>query len=128
MTMLHDVYADLHGMSQVQLLLAFLAFTGYLFAEGQLMPSRARAAAAMLAVLCAAAFVISATQWTTGIMLVVLAVGSIGVFTAVVWGISAMLGLRRAVELATPTVVDEAPVIADRRLPAIARPEPLHSH
>ena len=127
MNMLHDVYADLHGMSLLHLLLAFLGFSGYLFAEGQLMPARARAAAAMLAVLCAVAFVVTAPQWTTGIMLVALAIGLLGVFTAFVWALSAMLGLRRTVEAVAAPAMDETPVIADRRL-APVHPGPLHSH
>ena len=128
MNMLHDVYADLHGMSLLHLLLAFLGFSGYLFAEGQLIPSRARAAAAMLAVFCAAAFVATAPQWTTGIMLVVLAIGLLGVFTAFVWALSTVLGLRRTVELVGSPAADDTPPTADRRLAPVVHPGPLHSH
>jgi len=131
MTMLHDVYADLRTMSLLHLLLAFLAFSSYLFAEGHLIPSRARAGAAALALLSVAAFVVTAPQWTTGIMLVVLAIGLIGVFAAIVWGLSATLGLGRGIEPVALRSADAAAAVADaddRRPAPVARPGPLHSH
>ena len=42
MSVLGDVFGSLKSMSQVQLLLAFIACIGYAFAQGSLLPGRGR--------------------------------------------------------------------------------------
>ncbi|HEY9063639.1 MAG TPA: hypothetical protein VIO33_01555 [Burkholderiaceae bacterium] len=137
MAMLHDVYDNLRSMTLVHLLLAFLACTGYMLAEGQIAPKRVRIAGGLIAIASAAWFVIDSPQWTAGAMLVAFAVGLVGVFTALVWLMSAALGLRQsAMRVPTAIVVAEPaePMLAatppERRAALVnaTRPGALHSH
>ena len=130
MTMLHDVAESLRAMTSLHLLLAFLACIGYMLAEGQLAPARMRLYSGLIAAASAIWFVIDSSQWTTGTMLVAFAIGIVGLFTALVWALSAALGLRH-----TPKFVAVQPVPetlgepADRRAPiAATRPDALPSH
>ncbi len=131
MTMLHDVAESMRAMTLLHLLLAFLACTGYVLAEGQIAPARVRVYSGLVAAACAICFVIESPQWTAGAMLVVFAVGIVGLFTALVWLLSAALGLR---ETASVMVAQPAPEAigapAERRgqLAAATRPGALPSH
>lgn len=129
--MLHDVGEGLRAMTSLHLLLAFLACIGYMLAEGQLVPARARVYGGLVAAVSAIWFVIESPQWTAGTMLVAFAIGLVGLFTALVWALSAALGLRHAPPNAVATrAVPEANVEpAERRVPiAATRPGALPSH
>ncbi|HKX40857.1 MAG TPA: hypothetical protein VJO99_06850 [Burkholderiaceae bacterium] len=138
MAMLHDVYDSLRSMTLLHLLLAFLACTGYMVAEGQIAPKRVRIGAGLIAVASAGWFVIDSPQWTAGAMLVALAVGLVGVFTALVWAMSAALGLRQSAvfvpaPLTSTEVAEQGLAVAaapDLRAALVnaTRPGPLHSH
>jgi hypothetical protein len=130
MTMLHDIAESLRAMTSLHLLLAFLACIGYLLAEGQLAPVRVRVYGGLVAAASAIWFVIDSPQWTAGAMLVALAVGIVGMFTALVWVLSAVLGLRHAADAVVAQPVPEALGVlsADRRAPiAATRPGALQS-
>jgi hypothetical protein len=128
--MLHDVAESLRAMTLLHLLLAFLACTGYMLAEGQLAPVRVRLYGGLVAAASAIWFVIDSPQWTAGAMLVALAVGIVGVFTALVWLLSAALGLRHAAHVAVAQPATEAAgTPPDVRVPiAATRPGALPSH
>ncbi len=131
MTMLHDVADSVRAMTLLHLLLAFLACIGYMLAEGQLAPARMRLYSGLIAAASAIWFVIDSSQWTTGTMLVAFAIGIVGLFTALVWALSAALGLRHAPNVIAaqhaPEVAGTPP--ADRRPPiAPTRPGALQSH
>jgi hypothetical protein len=129
--MLHDVAESLRAMTLLHLLLAFLACTGYMLAEGQLAPVRIRLYGGLVAAASAIWFVIDSPQWTAGAMLVALAVGVVGVFTALVWLLSAVLGLRHAADVvvAQPPATEAAGPSPDVRVPiAATRPGVLPSH
>lgn len=128
--MLHDVAESLRAMTSLHLLLAFLACTGYMLAEGQLAPVRVRLYGGFVAAASAIWFVIDSPQWTAGAMLVALAIGIAGLFTALVWLVSAMLGLRHAANAAVGSPATEALAApAERRVPVAAtRPGALPSH
>ena len=130
MTMLHDVAESLRAMTSLHLLLAFLACIGYMLAEGQLAPMRVRLYGGVVAAASAGWFVIDSPQWTAGAMLVALAIGIVGLFTALVWVLSAALGLRHAASVvAAQPAAEAAGVPADRRAPIGAtRPGALPSH
>ncbi len=131
MTMLHDVADGLRAMTSLHLLLAFLACIGYMLAEGQLAPMRVRLYGGVVAAASAAWFVIDSPQWTAGTMLVALAIGIVGLFTALVWALSAALGLRHAASVVTaqPAAAETAAVPAERHAPIGAtRPGALPSH
>jgi hypothetical protein len=128
--MLHDVAESLRAMTLLHLLLAFLACTGYMLAEGQLAPVRVRQYGGVVAAASAIWFVIDSPQWTAGAMLVAFAVGIAGLFTAFVWLLSAALGLRHAANVVAAHPAIEAPgAPADRLAPiAATRPGVLPSH
>ena len=132
MTMIHDVAESLRAMTSLHLLLAFLACIGYMLAEGQLAPARMRLYSGLIAAASAIWFVIDSSQWTTGTMLVAFAIGLVGVFTALVWALSAALGLRHVPNVVVAAhSVSEAVVepVDDRRAPiAATRPAALQSH
>ena len=130
MTMLHDVAESLRAMTLLHLLLAFLACTGYMLAEGQLAPVRVRLYGGLVAAASAIWFVIDSPQWTAGAMLVALAVGLVGLFTALVWLLSAVLGLRHAAHVVVAQPATEAAGIpADRHAQiAATRPGALAPH
>ena len=90
-----DVFDGLNSMSLTQLLLAFIAATGYMLAQGELAPRRARRIAAVAAVGAAALFVALGDGWERNTMLVVLAVGGIGGFVAMAWMSARLLGFDR---------------------------------
>jgi len=130
MTMLHDVAESLQAMTLLHLLLAFLACIGYMLAEGQLAPRRVRVYGGLVAFASAVWFIIDSPQWTAGAMLVALAVGIVGMFTALVWVLSAALGLRHAANVVAAQPAPEAAgtPAADRRTPiAATRPGALQS-
>ena len=132
MTMFNDVAESLRAMTSLHLLLAFLAFIGYMLAEGQLAPARMRLYSGFIAAASALWFVIDSPQWTAGAMLIALAVGAIGLFTATVWVLSAALGLRRtaSTSVAVQSMPEAPGTPADRRPPiaAATRPGALQSH
>ena len=130
MTMLHDVADSVRAMTLLHLLLAFLACIGYMLAEGQLAPARMRLYSGLVAAASAIWFVIDSSQWTTGTMLVAFAIGIVGLFTALVWALSAALGLRHTPKFVVPQPVPEAVgEPAERRVPiATTRPGALPSH
>lgn len=130
MTMLHDVAESLRAMTLLHLLLAFLACTGYMLAEGQLAPVRVRLYGGLVAAASAIWFVIDSPQWTAGAMLVALAVGIVGVFTALVWLLSAALGLRHAAHgVVAQPATEAAGTSPDVRVAiAATRPGALPSH
>jgi len=137
MAMLHDVYDNLRAMTLLHLLLAFLACTGYMLAEGQLAARRVRIAAGLIAAASAAWFVIDSPQWTASAMLVALAIGIVGVFSALVWAMSAALGLRQSASFAPAVAmlaeaVEPSSAAAPERRAAARVPATnsgaLHSH
>ena len=130
MTMLHDVAESLRAMTLLHLLLAFLACIGYMLAEGQLAPVRVRLYGGVVAAASAIWFVIDSPQWTAGAMLVAFAVGIVGLFTALVWVLSAVLGLRHAGNVVAAQPAPEAVgAPTDRRAPiAATHPGALQSN
>lgn len=95
MAMLSEVFDGLGGMSQLQLLFAFVACAGYASAQGNLLPTRGRRAAWAVTVSAAAAFAFESPDWTVGAMLLGFAVAGLGTFAGLVWLTSRLLGLGR---------------------------------
>ena len=93
MTVLDDVFDSLATMSLLQLLLAFVACTGYMLAQGRLVTARARRIAAAAAVVAALAFVLLGGTWARSAMLIAFAIAGLGAFIASVWLSGRLLGL-----------------------------------
>jgi hypothetical protein len=128
MSVLGDVFGTLRTMSQLQLLLAFMACTGYAVAQGALVSAKARRIAAGTALLSVTGFAIESTQWTYAAMLATFAVAGLGLFIAATWLVSRFLGLsepRALVEFVDPTQAAEAsPVAAPAQPSMLALPQP----
>ena len=90
-----DVFDGLNTLSLSQLLLAYIAGTGYVLAQGELAPPRSRRIAALVALGAAILFVVLGDGWERHTMLVALAVAGIGGFVALAWLSARLLGLRQ---------------------------------
>ena len=88
MSELGHVFDSLKAMSLLQLLLAFIACTGYVLAQGGLVGARGRRASGVVAAMAAVAFTILASDWMAATMLVAFAVAGLGVFVAAAWLLS----------------------------------------
>jgi hypothetical protein len=126
MSVLGNVFDSLKAMSLLQLLLAFIACTGYALVQGHLLAPRGRRNAGIAAALAAAGFVFESREWTYAAMLLTFAVAGLGVFVALVWLTSRLLGVARA---RRQPVGDE--VLAEAAAPLgapRARPAPAAGH
>lgn len=93
MSELGHVFDSLKAMSLLQLLLAFIACTGYVLAQGGLVGARGRRASGVVAAMAAVAFTILASDWMAATMLVAFAVAGLGVFVAAAWLLSRSVAL-----------------------------------
>jgi hypothetical protein len=114
MSVLDEVFDSLRLMTQLQLLLAFLACTGYALAQGKLVPAKGRRIAGSVAFIASAGFAFESTQWMHAAMLLTFAIAGLGLFVAATWLISRALGLTaRRVAVAeadtSPTPLQPAP-------------------
>ncbi len=124
MSVLGELLGTLDSMSMLQLLLAFLACTGYALAQGGLTGPRGRNAASALAVIGAAGFTIESSEWAHAAVLLAAAVAGLGLFVATAWATSSLLGLAgSAMQLsrdrATPDPVSE---------PGAGQPQPARGN
>ncbi len=141
MSVFDAVLASLQSMSQLQLLLAFMACTAYVAAQGALVSAKGRRIAWSVSAVSVASFAFESTQWVYAAMLATFAVAGLGLFVASAWLLSRALGLSRqraaaeAAELAKaaeaedgaepPVGVDSPPVSAS--MPLASRPMVHHS-
>lgn len=132
MSMLGDVFGSLKSMSQLQLLLAFIACIGYALAQGGLLPTTGRRIAWCIAALAATGFASESSDWTYATVLLGFAVAGIGTFVAVVWLTSRALGVGRvpaapSLETGEPAT-SAAPAMAEAKLRPARQGEHAHSH
>jgi len=96
MSVLGDVFESLRAMSLIQLLLAFIACTGYALAQGGLVSTRARQISSGVAVLGAVGFAFQSSEWMYAAMLLAFAIAGMGVFVMLAWMISGLIGFVSA--------------------------------
>lgn len=133
MSVLGDVLDSLRAMTQLQLLLAFVACTGYAFAQGDLFGAVGRRRAWCTTALAAVGFGIESTNWTYATMLVAFAVAGLGLFVAGTWLISRALGLSRPRPLlvandTTEDSLSNAATLGGGPRPMAQHSAPVHSH
>jgi hypothetical protein len=126
MSVIGEVFGSLRTMSQFQLLLAFMACTGYALAQGALVSAKARRVAAATALMAVAGFAFESSQWMYAAMLATFAIAGLGVFVATAWLTSNALGLaqpRTAAEVAgVGDAADAAPSAPQPALLALPQP------
>ena len=93
MSMWDEVFESLRTMNVWQLLFAFVSCTGYAVAQGSLVRRPWKWGALGLALVAALGFVLESERWVDGFMLMAIAVGGLGLFAALVWLVSRLLGL-----------------------------------
>ena len=125
MTVLDDVFDSLATMSLLQLLLAFVACTGYTLAQGRLVTPRARHIAAATTAAAAIGFVLLGGTWARSAMLIAFAIAGLGAFIAIVWLSGWLLGFASTHVAHTPQVDDPATPSTDAAEgPNSANPRP----
>jgi hypothetical protein len=93
MSVLGEVFGSLQAMTQLQLLLAFIACFGYAVSQGRLVSDSGRGWAVAMACAAAFGFALQSTDWTLAAMLFGFALAGLGSFNALVWLTSRALGL-----------------------------------
>ena len=130
MSVLGEVFGSLESMSQLQLLFAFIACSGYAFAQGSLLPWKGRRAAWVASAGAAVGFAFESSDWTHAAMLLGFAVVGMGSFVASVWITSRALGFARSAPRAAsetvPADLSAAPPSADTMRP-VRSGDPVHS-
>lgn len=112
MSVLGDVFGTLREMSQLQLLFAFVASTGYVVAQGGLVGRTGRRIAWVMTLVAGVGFTFFSADWMYAAMLLTFAIAGLGLFAASAWLISRMLGFSRARAAA------EAAELLDTEFPA----------
>ncbi len=95
MSVLHDVFGSLGTMSLLQLLLAFTACMSYALAQGRLLGRSGGRVAWVAACGGAGGFVLMNREWTSAVVLVAVAIVGLGLFNALVWLTSRLIGIHR---------------------------------
>ena len=126
MSELGGLHSTLQTLSFVELVLAFAAVLGYAMALNASFSARIRSFAALLALVAAAAFAASMTQWIEGVMLMALVVAAMGVFVGIVWALSAICGLTGRVSAESVSL--PAPLASDSMPAEPGTPLALHRH
>jgi hypothetical protein len=112
-------------MSLLQLLLAFVACIGYSLAQGALVSSpRVRGFAGAAAFVGAVGYAILGTEWMHAAMLVAFAFAGMGLFVAIVWVTSRLLGFAGSRSLRS----DDVSQVAPRSRPSRPAPNTEHAH
>lgn len=117
-----ELSKTLHQLTLAQYLLALVFLLGYGTALGSMFGRTGRLRALLLALLAAAGFAALTQPWEHGVLLVLCAIGGVGVFIAIAWAFSAITGFDRwaaAPEAATRT--GRSPELRDAAALAMAR-------
>ena len=122
---------SLAAMGFTELGLALLTLCCYALAFNGALGLKIRTSAAGVAFLAAGAFAAFTDPWVHGVILIAIGIAGMGLFVAVVWALSAVLGLsRRGSREPIPKLMPEeaaapgeAPAVVNRVRPG----SPLHS-
>ena len=121
---------SLSAMGFIELGLALTALCCYALAFSGALRLKIRGSAACAAFLAAGAFAALTHPWVNGVILIAIGIAGMGIFVAIVWGLSVALGLgNRGSREALPIVPAEA--VAPAPDPAgvvrVVPGSPLHS-
>lgn len=126
MSVIGEVFDSLRSMSLLQLLLAFVACIGYSIAQGALVSSpRVRGFAGAAAFVGAVGYAILGTEWMHAAMLVAFAFAGMGLFVAIVWVTSRLLGFAG---VRSPRSDDDSQLATSRSRASRPPPNTGHAH
>ncbi len=128
MSVLDEVLNSLRSMSQLQLLLAFGACTGYALVQGSLVGTKGRRIALGSTLLCSLGFAFESAEWMHAAMLVVFAIAGLGLFVAGTWLLSRALGFAQPRAVAEFAEAVEAAEAGIPSAPAPRSPLALSRH
>jgi hypothetical protein len=118
-----ELHRTLQQLTLVQHLLGFVFLLSYVTALGSMFGPAGRLRAFALALLAAAGFAAQTHPWEQGVLLVMCAIGGIGLFIAVAWAFSAiatsdrwMSGRQASMRSSSPP-----PELCDAATRAVAR-------
>jgi len=126
MSVLDEVFGSLRAMSQLQLLLAFVACASYALAQGGLIGRKGRRIAWSLTLLSVIGFAFESTEWMHAAMLAAFAIAGLGLFVATAWLMSRALGFSRPLAVAEAAALAETAEAESDAPPALA-PQPARS-
>jgi hypothetical protein len=124
MSVLDDVLSSLRLMSQLQLLLAFLACTGYALAQGGLIGPKGRRIAWGLTLLSVVGFAFESSEWMYAAMLASFGIAGLGLFAAAAWLMSRALGFSRPRAVAEAAEFAESAEAESDFPPTLVQPSP----
>ncbi len=118
-----ELNKTLHQLTLAQYLLAVVFLLGYGTALGSMFGPTSRRRALLLALLAAAGFSALTQPWEHGVLLVLCAIGGVGVFIAVAWVFSAVTASGRwaAVPRRSPARVRQPPPWRDSAALVVAK-------
>jgi len=119
MSVLGDVFNSLQAMNQWQLLLAFVACTAYVLAQGDLVSPKVRRMAWSAALLSTAVFVLESAEWMYSAMLAAFAIAGLGLFVASAWILSRALGFSKPRATAEAAAFAESVEAAEAEVPVL---------
>ena len=124
---------SLAAMGFTELGLALLALCCYALAFNGALGLQIRTSAAAVAFIAAGAFAAFTDPWVHGVILIAIGIAGMGLFVAVVWGLSTAFGLsrrgtREPIPELIPELAPEAGVPGEAAAVVRVRPgSPLHS-
>jgi hypothetical protein len=124
MSVLDEVLGSLRAMSQLQLLLAFVACSGYALAQGGLIGRKGRRIAWGLTLLSVVGFAFESSEWMHAAMLAAFGIAGLGLFVAIAWLMSRLLGFSRPLAVADAIALADT---AEAELPSTPVPQPARS-
>lgn len=119
--LMDDITSSLDTLGLAQMLLGWAFLACYALAIGGMLGTRGRRNAAGLAVLVAVLFCSGVENWVHGALLVMFAVGGMGVFTVVAWALAqaAVWAVHRGAQTEPPSA---APAVAPAKPQLAANP------
>ena len=104
-----ELNKTLHQLTLAQYVLAVVFLLGYGTALGSMFGRASRLRALLLALLAAAGFAALTRPWEHGVLLILCAIGGVGLFIAVAWVFSAVTASARWVDVPQSTAQSRRP-------------------
>jgi len=128
MSVASELHTSLRSMGFWQLLLAIVFLASYSVASSTLFGSRGRLRAGGAALLAAGGFTALTNPWEHGMLMVVAAIGGLGLFSAIGWLLSNAFHLPRGSAAVDDEVAVPAVPAAETAIVSAPARAPQHTH